>query len=185
VILENPSDPDAEDYFAFETSIDNGRIHGSQITGADAVSRPHRRPAVRWRPIAAISAVAVAAVVLMVIVIQALRSPSSPDAPAARTAQPTEPGHTVAVAPRTDPYGAAIHARDAELTRCATLHDERLPEGTRAVVRIGAAGRALSVSFTPPPAERSALASCIRDVLAATVYPTAKVEQELALAVRR
>ena len=190
VILENPSDPDAEDYFAFETSIDNGRIHGSQVTGADAVSRPHRQAALRWRPIAAISGAAVAAVLLMVIVIQALRSPSSPDAVTARTAQstaqPTEPRHpaAVAVTPRTDPYGAAIHARDAELTRCATLHDERLPEGTRAVVRIGAAGRALSVSFTPAPAERSALASCIRDVLAATVYPTAEVEQELALAVR-
>jgi hypothetical protein len=65
------------------------------------------------------------------------------------------------------------------------MHDERLPEDTRAIVRIDADGRALSVSFTPPPGERSALASCIRDVLAATVYPTAKVEQELALAVRR
>jgi hypothetical protein len=52
-------------------------------------------------------------------------------------------------------------------------------------VRIDADGRALSVSFTPSPGERSALASCIRDVLAATIYPTAKVEQELALALRR
>jgi serine/threonine protein kinase len=192
VILENPSDPDAEDYFAFETSIENGWIQGSQVTGADAstadaVSRPHRQPARRWRPIAAIGAASVAAVILGVIAIQALRSPSSPDAPTARTAQPTEPGQpvAVAVAPRTDPYGAAIHARDAELTRCATLHDEPLPEGTRAVVRIGAAGRAVSVSFTPAPAARSALASCLRDVLAATVYPTTEVEQELALAVRR
>jgi len=192
VILENPSDPDAEDYFAFETSLDNGRIPGSQVTGpdasiADAVSRPHHRPVRRWRPIAAISAAAVAAVVLVVLVLQALRSPPGPDAPTARTVQPTEPRHTaaVSVAPRTDPYGAAIHARDAELTRCATMHAERLPEDTRAVVRIGVAGRALSVSFTPPPAERSALARCLRDVLAATVYPTAKVEQELALAVHR
>ena len=79
------------------------------------------------------------------------------------------------VAPPTDPYGAAIHARDAELTRCATLHDERLPK-TPAVVRIGVAGQALGLVHAPP-AERSALASCIRDVLAATVYPTAKVEQ--------
>jgi hypothetical protein len=91
----------------------------------------------------------------------------------------------VAVAPRTDPYGEAIQARDAELTRCATTHDERLPEDTRAIVRIRADGRALSVSFTPSPAEGSALASCIRDVLAATIYPAAKVEQELALAIRR
>jgi hypothetical protein len=65
------------------------------------------------------------------------------------------------------------------------LHDEPVPEGTRAVVRIGADGHARSVSFTPPQAERSALTSCIRDVLAETVYPTAEVEQELALAVHR
>ena len=116
-----------------------------------------------------------------------LRSPSSQGARTAHTAKVAEPRRTpaVAVAPRTDPYGEAIQGHEAELTRCATMHDERLAEDTRAIVRIGADGRALSVAFTPTLAERSALASCIRDVLAATIYPTAKVEQELALAVRR
>jgi serine/threonine-protein kinase len=191
MILENPSDPDAEDYFAFETSIENRRIQGSQVTGgdastADAVSRPHHRPTRRWRLMAAISAAAAIAVILVVIIIQELRSPSSPAALTPPIAAPAEPSHTVtvAVAPPADPYSAAIHARDAELTRCATMHGEPLPQDTRAVVRIGAAGRALSVSFTPPSAESSALAGCLRDVLAATVYPTANVEQELALAVR-
>jgi serine/threonine protein kinase len=185
MILDGPSDPDAEDYFAFETSIENGRIQGSQVTEADvAVADAVPRHAARWKPIAAISAAVVAAAILATIVISSL---SSDDARTAQIAQPAEPRRAVAVAvaPRTDRYGAAIQARDAELTRCATMHDERLPEDTRAIVRIGADGRALSVSFTPSPAERSALASCIRDVLAATVYPTAKVEQELALAVRR
>jgi hypothetical protein len=154
---------------------------------ADAISRPHAaHSTAQWKPIAAISAGAVAAVILGMIVINALRSPSSEDARAAQTAQPAPTRAVVnAVAPRTDAYGEAIQARSAELTRCATMHDERLPEDTRAIVRIGADGRALSVSFTPPPTERSALASCIRDVLAATMYPTAKVEQELELAVRR
>jgi hypothetical protein len=193
MILESPSDPDAADYFAFETSIENDRIRGSQLTDAgsavaDAVSstRPPY-PAAQWKPIAAISAGAVAAVILGMIVINALRSPSSQDTPAARTAQAAVPGRAVviAMAPRTDPYGDAIQTRNAELTRCATLHDERFPEDTRAVVRISAEGRALSVSFTPAPSERSALASCVRDILAATVYPMAGVERELTLAVRR
>ena len=193
MILESPSDPDAEDYFAFETSIENDRIRGSQLTDAgsavaDAVSstRPPY-PAAQWKPIAAISAGAVAAVILGMIVINALRSPSSQDTPAARTAQAAVPGRAVviAMAPRTDPYGDAIQTRNAELTRCATMHDERFPEDTRAVVRISAEGRALSVSFTPAPSGRSALASCVRDILAATVYPMAGVERELTLAVRR
>jgi serine/threonine-protein kinase len=192
MILESPSDPDAEDYFAFETSIENDRIRGSQLTDAgsavaDAVSSTRPPYPARWKLIAAISAGAVAAVILGVIAINALRAPSSQDAPAARTAQAAVPGRAVviAVAPRTDPYGDAIQTRNAELTRCATMHDERFPEDTRAVVRISADGRARSVSFTPAPSERSALASCIRDILATTVYPTASVERELALAVRR
>jgi len=191
MILESPSDPDAEDYFTFETRFENSRIQRSQVTDgaapADALSSPVRSPIVRWKPVAAIGAAAVAVALLGIIVIDAVRSPSSTDARAAQVAPRAEPRSAVAVAvaPRTDPYGEAIRARDAELGRCATSHDERLPEDTRAIVRIGADGRALSVSFTPPPGERSALASCIRDVLAAIVYPTSKVEQELALAVRR
>jgi hypothetical protein len=156
------------------------------MVSCDEVANFSYRAAVRWKPIAAIGAAAVAAAILATIVIGALRSRASQDAQTTQTAQPAEPRRAVAVAvaPRGDPYGEAIQARDTELTRCATMHGERLPEDTRAIVRIGADGRALSVAFTPSPTERSALASCIRDVLAATIYPTAKVE-ELALAVRR
>ena len=189
-------DPAAEDHFAFEASIER-RTQVSQVTDAavagaaiaDAVSSPHRRPSARWRPIRT-AAVAAAAAVVAVIAIYAVRSPSSRDASAAQIARPAQPAEpssaaAVAVASRADRYSEAIHAHDAGLSRCAAMRDEQLPEHIRAIVRIGADGHARSVSFTPPEVERSALAGCLRDVLAATVYPAAEVEQELALAIRR
>jgi serine/threonine protein kinase len=193
VIRERAPDPATEDHFAFEPSLEHNRTPVSQVTNAavaDAVSSPHRLPSVRRRPIAAISAAAAATVLLAVIVIHGLHSPSNPAAAApaiAPVAQPVEPSRAASVAgmPRAEPYSEVIHANDAKLVQCVTLHDERLPEDTRAILRIGADGRARSVSFTPALVEHSALAHCIRDVLTTAVYPAATVEQELALAVHR
>jgi hypothetical protein len=58
--------------------------------------------------------------------------------------------------------------------RCVTIHDERLPEDTRAIVRIGADGRALSSRSRPrrPSARRSPAASATSSRPRSTRRPT-------------
>ena len=171
VILESPSDPDAENYLAFEASVDAGP---TQAPGPGTSSAPR----LRGTSLAVAGAV-IAAVLVAVLAVRAVRAPS-------RQPPPSEPSRAgVTVARPSEPYGAAIHARDAELARCVAQHAERLPGGTQAVLRIGADGRARQVSFTPPDVDRSALGSCLRDIFATTVFPAAAAEREVVLGVRR
>jgi serine/threonine protein kinase len=177
-ILESPSDPDAEDYFAFETSVEIGRRQASVIDPRDAEPRSDPRNQLRWRPIAMVGGAVVIGFVILLALIHTLRAPSNPTA--AAPDERNRPG-TVTVARAPEPYAEAIRARDGDLARCATRHGERLPDGAQAVVRIGVDGRARKISFIPEQVDRSALGNCLRDVFATTMFPKTTSEKELAL----
>jgi serine/threonine protein kinase len=177
-ILESPSDPDAEDYFAFETSVEIGRTQASVVDPRDRLPRPGERDRLGWKPIAVVGGAAAVLLVGLFAIIHAVRAPSSA---AASADDPHRPAALTVMRPP-EPYGDAIHARDAELAKCVAKPDEHLPEGTQAVLRIGADGRARQISFTPEQVDRSAVGNCLRDVFATTVFPAAASEKELALA---
>jgi serine/threonine protein kinase len=174
VILESPSDPEAESYLAFETSVETDATRLPGPEPGDIRSSRLRRGT--W---IAAGAAAIALVLVGVLAIRELRAPprQSPSVESPRTA--------VTVARPSEPYGAAIHARNAELARCVAQHDEPLPAGAQAVLRIGADGRAREVALTPRQVDQSALGKCLREVLATTVFPAATAEREIVLGVRR
>jgi serine/threonine-protein kinase len=171
IILESPSDPDAESYATFETSVANG---DTQVSAVGVVQRVRQGALRHWKPITAgLGAATVLFLVLLVIHARHARSDQPPLPPVVAAAGPLEP------------YGDAIRARNAELARCVATHHEPLPDATKVVLRIGVDGRPRQVSFTPDEVERSALGNCLRDALATTVFPAGPSERELALAVHR
>ena len=95
------------------------------------------------------------------------------------------PPPVIAAAGQLVPYGEAIRARNTELQGCLARHDDALPAGVQIVLRVGADGHPRQVSFTPDQVERSALGGCLRDVLAATVFPIGETERDIALGVHR
>jgi serine/threonine protein kinase len=167
-ILESPSDPDAESYATFETSMASG---GSALSAPSAIPQLAERLRTQWKLVAA-----VAGAVLLVVLALATHGfhGSSP---------PTSPLVISATGPLAT-YGEAIRARNGELARCLASHDDAVPDGAQAVVRIGVDGHPRQVSFTPAEVERSGLAGCLRDVLTATVFPPG-AEREIALGVVR
>jgi serine/threonine-protein kinase len=167
-ILESPSDPDAESYATFETSIAHG---DSQISELDAVRRLGARARAHWKLVAA----ALGAALLVVLALATHGFHGS-----ARTGSPL----VISAGGPHAAYGEAIRARSGELASCLARHDDAVPDGAQAVVRIGADGHPRRVSFTPEPIERSALAGCLRDVLTTTAFPPG-AEREIALAVHR
>jgi serine/threonine protein kinase len=169
-ILESPSDPDAESYATFETSVDNG---DTQISEVGAIPRLRERARIHWKPLAA--ALGAVLLVVLVLVTHGFRGSSG---------KPASP-LVISAAGSLAPYGEAIRARNAELASCLAQHDDALPDGAQAVLRIGADGHPRQVSFTPAQVERSALAGCLRDVLTATVFPPGEAEREIALGVHR
>jgi serine/threonine protein kinase len=176
IILESPSDPDAEEYSSLETSLGDG-VEGrdTKVSEVGVVRRFREHARGHWKPIAAGFGAAMV-LLLALFAIPALRVTRA-DKPPRRA--------VVAAARPLEPYGDAIHARNAELASCAAKHDDPLPAGTRAVLRIGVDGRPRHVSFAPEQVERSALGNCLRDVLATTMFPAGQTERELALAVHR
>lgn len=166
LILQNPSDPDAGDYFAIETGVDAEPpssppppsqpmpVTFASTNGAPAASTR------RWL-LPALLAAAIAVGAGGIIGVDALRTSR------ATAAVPSAPAPS-------DPYAAAIHARRADLDRCAA----ELPARVRLVV--GADGRAREVQLDPP-----APAGCIERALQAIPYPTASHRTQLTLALRR
>jgi serine/threonine protein kinase len=171
-ILESPSDPDAESYATFETSIAHG---DSQISEVNAARRLVERARAHWKLVAA--ALGAVLLVVLALVTHGFRG-------SARTASPASPLVISAGGP-VAAYGEAIRARTGELASCLARHDDAVPDGAQAVVRIGADGHPVQVSFTPDAMARSALAGCLRDVLTATAFPPGDAEREIALGVHR
>ena len=99
-----------------------------------------------------------------------------PSAPVAASA--ADPAH-----PRrpSEPYGAAIRAKESALHRCATEPGEAFPVDAEAVIVVGVDGRAKQVALRPEAAENSKLGVCIRRVLQDVVFPAAADEKEVAL----
>jgi serine/threonine protein kinase len=172
-ILESPSDPDAESYATFETSIAHGDTSISDAgSGAGAIPRLRERARAHWKGLAA--ALGATLLVVLALVTHGFRG-------SARTASPLVIGAAGPLAA----YGEAIRARSGDLARCLARHNDAVPDGAQAVVRLGADGHPRQVSFTPDQVERSALAGCLRDVLTATAFPPGDAEREIALAVHR
>ena len=74
-------------------------------------------------------------------------------------------------------YDAAIAEKKPELMACINDHKDALPTGVfKAVITIGASGRAKSIGFEPEGVSESPLGSCIRNVLTGAEYPTAAQE---------
>lgn len=169
IILESPSDPDAESYATFEASVES---RDTRVSELGIIRKLRERARGYWKPLAA-GFGAATVLILVLSGIQALRGTRS-DRP---------PG--VAASGLAEPYGDAIQTRNSELARCMATHHEPLPEGTQAVLRIGVDGHPRRVSFTPDQVERSALGNCLRDALATAVFPVGDTERELALAVHR
>jgi serine/threonine protein kinase len=170
VILESPSDPDAENYAAFEASFER---RDTQLSGLGVIGKLRERVQVHWKPLAA----GFGAAIVLIAVLYALRAFHGASAP--------ELPHAVATGGLPELYGDAIHARDPELARCMATHPDPLPEGTQAVLRIGVDGHPHKISFMPEPVDRSALGNCLREVLTTTVFPAGDTERELAIAVHR
>jgi serine/threonine protein kinase len=174
-ILESPSDPDAESYATFETSIAHGDRAISDASAAGVLPRLVQRARAHWKLLA--PALGAVLLVVLALVTHGFRG-------SARTRGPASPLVISAGGPLAA-YGEAIRARSGELASCLTQHDDAVPDGAQAVVQLGADGHPRRVAFTPDPLERSALAGCLRDVLTATAFPPADAEREIALAVHR
>jgi len=170
IILESPSDPDAEEYSSYETSVENVDTKVSQ----PGVGKPLRaRALANWKPIAAGVGSAVLLIVLLFVI------------PGMRGTRHEARPPVIVAAGSSAPYGDAIHTRNTELAACVARHPEALPEGTQAMVQITADGHPRQVSFTPEAVEHTPLGICLREVLTTAVFPSGDGERELALTVHR
>jgi len=159
---------------------------GPQPSQPIAIAQPPRRalPLARHRRLAPVFAIAGSAALVLVVGL-ALIGPPAPSraaatiAPAAQAGEPARAGRPRRGA--TEPYSAAIRAREHELDRCAREHTEPLPAAARAVVVVGVDGHARRIALEPEPSARTALGGCIRGVLAAVAFPAAPAETELAV----
>jgi len=87
---------------------------------------------------------------------------------------PTHPAHK-----RATSYDAAIAEKKPQLATCINDHKDALPTGVfKAVITVGASGRAKSVGFEPESVTATPLGSCIRNVLSSVEYPTSASEIE-------
>jgi serine/threonine protein kinase len=166
VILQNPSDPDAGDYFAIETGVDAElpapalppTSQPMPVTFAGDVPSTNTR---RWVRPAALLAAAITVAAGGILGVDRLRASQ------AVAAVPPAPAPS-------DPYAAAIHARRADLDRCTA----ELPARVRLVV--SADGRARDIHLEPPAPD-----GCIERALQAMQYPTASHATQLTITLRR
>ncbi|HSN28066.1 MAG TPA: serine/threonine-protein kinase [Kofleriaceae bacterium] len=87
---------------------------------------------------------------------------------------PVRPQHKRAAS-----YDAAIAEKKPELATCINEHKDTLPTGTfKAVIKVGASGRAKSVGFEPESVSATPLGTCIRNVLSGADYPASAAEVE-------
>jgi eukaryotic-like serine/threonine-protein kinase len=90
------------------------------------------------------------------------------DAAVAVVRTPTPRRHRAAT------YDAAIAEKKPELAACINEHKDALPSGVfKAVITVGASGKARSIGFDPEAVSASPLGTCIRNVLTSVEYPTA------------
>jgi len=74
-------------------------------------------------------------------------------------------------------YDAAVAEKKPELATCINEHKDALPTGVfKAVITVGASGRAKSVGFEPENVSATPLGSCIRNVLSGGEYPPAAAD---------
>jgi serine/threonine-protein kinase len=93
----------------------------------------------------------------------------------ASTAKPP-PGPGPARAPKPhhpSSYDGAIAEKKHELVSCLNDHPEAIPTGEfKAVITVGASGKAKSIAFQPEGVSGSPLGACIRNVLTGAEYPS-------------
>jgi hypothetical protein len=89
-----------------------------------------------------------------------------------RTPPPNTPKHH-----RPATYDAAVAEKKPELATCINEHKDAVPTGVfKAVITVGASGRAKSVGFEPENVSATPLGSCIRNVLSGGDYPAAAAD---------
>ncbi|NVB80183.1 MAG: protein kinase, partial [Kofleriaceae bacterium] len=85
--------------------------------------------------------------------------------------------------PRT--YDAAIAEKKQAMTQCLNDHRDGIPKSEMNVaIKIGTNGRAKSVSLLPASVNGAPLGACIRNVLMATLFPTAATDIDITIPLR-
>jgi serine/threonine-protein kinase len=81
---------------------------------------------------------------------------------------------------RGDPYKEAIQAHRPGINKCAQEHGAP-PAGAKIVITVSTDGRTKGVSLEPADLNGTPLGTCIRNVLSAASFPSAKDEKQVAV----
>jgi hypothetical protein len=103
------------------------------------------------------------------------------------TPPPPQKGSNAAVVVKKKPrtYDAAIAEKKQAMTQCLNDHRDAIPKSEMNVaIKIGTNGRAKSVSLTPASVNTAPLGACIRNVLMATLFPTAATDIDISIPLR-
>ena len=84
------------------------------------------------------------------------------------------------IKPKGDPYKAAIQAHRPGINKCAQDHGAP-PPGVKVVITVSTDGHAKGVSLEPAALNSTPLGMCIRNVLSAAAFPSAKDEKQVAV----
>jgi serine/threonine protein kinase len=202
LILQNPSEPEDGDYFAFETNVESEPLSKPEGFPLGATPRP-MTPLVTSQPmqipdpseyataperprsaVLPIALVLVAAAAVLVVGLMAIGGSSGKDDGKAPAAAVAPPSRALPGARTNGAYDDAVHARDLDLAKCAE-HGDALGPDTRALVAIGTDGHAMRVGFEPTALANTALGRCVRNVLETISFPVANDEKELSIALKR
>lgn len=194
LILQNLSEPDETDYFAFETGVAS---EGELAPEVEERSEPRLRamsmpiptttpeaaPAASIRG-AVVAILGAAALVLALGIVLIGRRSESRDSSATPTPAPIANVRRSEIA-AFGPYEDALQSRSAELATCATSAGDRT-EGapTEVQIAIGTDGRSRRISVASSTGS-TPFTECIRRVLESVAFPPAADEKELSLAVDR
>ena len=165
---------------------------GARVSAPSTLPPPNQPPVVRrprstQAPLVAILGGAAAALAIGLVLVG--RIPRRAPGHAAAPVVPTPTPDAAAAAPRperfhrapSEPYGTALRDHEAALDQCAAAHADPLPPDARATLVVGSDGHARQIAIEPESADRSALGSCIRDVLRIVAFPAAAEDKRLAL----
>jgi eukaryotic-like serine/threonine-protein kinase len=196
IILESPSDPEAEEYATFETSVEPPNLSTpSRATSIRAASsrpstahptippsslpaRTTRLPREPWLTL--VAGVAVVAIGLFVIrIVHTTDVQAKPPAPLPMAIRPT------ASTASNPAYQTTLDAKTEELSACAERFDDRIDASTRIMLRVAVDGRISKLTFIPDTVERTALGHCLHDVLFASTFPKTTRETDVTLGVKR
>jgi len=147
---------------------------------------PRPRPSSRtWALM--VGAIGLVGVVLLVV---RLLQPGPDSRPAAAMPSPA-PGSAGATqaAPShpSDPYAAALDARDRDLQACLRHRDRSVPPITKATVVVAADGRPKTVALEPSAVDAAPFGACVRAVLLSASFPGGRRgddDQEIEIALR-